>query len=112
MYIDIVVTNTSNESCAIKGYPSVVVVDENNNTLGKGAKHNPVNPVARITLDHARSAHASIGFPTAANHEPGTCTEEGAGINVTLPTGGQPHFFPWRQASCPGFSVSAFSDWE
>lgn len=108
-FADAILTNQGDHTCFVGGYPTVLLKDKNNATIGNAADHNAVYPFKFITLEPGQSAHALVGFPDPSIPRPKPCANsEGVDIQVTpnkvrrsLETPLNPN-----EKWCPGFRVS------
>jgi hypothetical protein len=106
-YMDVVLTNTGSGSCALGGYPAAFLADSSGALLGLGAAPNSLHSPSRLTLAHNASVHSVLGFPDAANFEPGTCSKASNELKVYPPGLAMSLQIPFTQYSCPGFSTTA-----
>lgn len=108
IYHHVVVTNKTNRSCTITGYPTVFMLASNDVVLGQGAGALSTYTPTKITLIPKASAHAAIGIPNSGNFDAGICTAISAHLQVYIPSSEIPLTVPFSAANCPGFSTTAF----
>jgi hypothetical protein len=106
IYVDAVFTNQSLRTCTLDGYPSVVLVDAHNATLGAPAMHSTAFPASTVTLHPGESAHAAMGFPEPGNFAPSICSAASTNLRATPPGTIASLETPLTRQYCPGFSVT------
>lgn len=84
---DIVFTNTSNDPCALTGFPGVSAVTNDDGTqLGAAAERETGLPTATITLEPGQSARAGLKMTVVDVIDPATCQPQPAdGLRVYPP---------------------------
>jgi hypothetical protein len=108
-YMDVILTNKGVGSCALAGYPTVFLADAGGAVLGNGAAASAADIPAKINLNHNASVHAVVGFPDAANFQPGICSRASNNLKVYPPGMATALQLRFTQYSCPGFSTSALA---
>ena len=74
IYYPLDLTNTSESTCTLYGYPGVSFVTGPSGTqLGAAAHRNPVTAAATVTLDPGQVAHAILQVAEAGNYDQTQC---------------------------------------
>jgi len=111
-YQHLVVTNKSNRTCALNGYPAVSLLDSSGNRLGDDAQQNNSFAATAIILPPHNQAYVALGLPDATNFDYGVCSDTSATLRMYLPgtvtPSTTPLTVPMAKKVCPGFSVSVF----
>ena len=97
-YIALVVTNVSDQSCALVGYPGVSFLDAKGQQVGLPAKRDQSSKSRRVMIAAGDAAHAQLSFPNPDVF--------GSGCGGTHAKGVQ--FFPPDQTTALRASVDAF----
>lgn len=72
--VDLVLTNSSDAGCSLRGYPGVSFVGDDNGTqIGAPATRRDDVEVTRVWLTPGTSAHASLRIAQAGNYDPAQC---------------------------------------
>lgn len=107
IYKDAVLTNTDSMSCTLTGYPAVFMLDSHGTQVGGGAAPNSLYPISTVTLTPGGKAHTAIAFPQQANFPTGTCSPQGATLQMYVPGIAMALTTPWTDYNCPGFTATA-----
>jgi len=106
-YMDVRLTNTGVGRCSLIGYPTAFLTDGNGTVLGLGAATSSLYLPTKLTIAHNASVHAVVGFPNAANFQPGSCSRASNDLSIYPPGLAMSLKVPFTQYSCPGFSITA-----
>lgn len=112
-YMHLVVTNKSDRTCALNGYPTVSLLDGSGNRLGgSDAQQNNSFAATAVVLPPRNQAYVALGLPDANNFDTDVCSDTSATLRMYLPGTVTPSTaaltIPMAQKVCPGFSVSVF----
>lgn len=94
----IVLTNTADRTCTVRGYPGAAFVDASGKQLGPDPKRSPDTPTT-VTLTPGRSAWAGLSF--ASPEISGARTARPAALLVTPPDERDPLKVPWTAGEVP-----------
>lgn len=94
----IVLTNTADRTCTVRGYPGAAFVDASGKQLGPDPKRSPDTPTT-VTLAPGRSAWAGLSF--ASPEISGARTALPAALLVTPPDERDPLKVPWTAGEVP-----------
>ncbi|MFE6171577.1 DUF4232 domain-containing protein [Streptomyces sp. NPDC056464] len=94
----IVLTNTGDRTCGVRGYPGAAFVDGSGNQLGPDPKRSPDSPTT-VTLTPGRSAWAGLTF--ASPEISGARTARPAALLVTPPDERDPLKVAWTAGEVP-----------
>lgn len=109
VYMHATLTNKGQQTCTIKGYPTVSLVDSHGVLLGANAQNNPLYGAGTVTLSPGNTAHAVVGFPDAGNFNPGICDTASSKLRFVLPgvvVSDNELVISFAQHACPGFSTT------
>lgn len=106
-YYTLGLTNDSQRSCTITGYPGVSLVDAAGAQLGDAASRNAAQPVVTLTLGLGQAAYATVGLPDAGNFPPGQCTANSTNVRVFPPAQTTALTAPFAAQACSGWTVTA-----
>lgn len=94
----IVLTNTTDRTCSIHGYPGAAFVDASGKQLGPDPKRSPDTPTT-VSLAPGRSAWAGLSF--ASPEISGARTAVPEALLVTPPDEREPLKVPWTAGEVP-----------
>lgn len=94
----IVLTNTADRTCTVRGYPGAAFVDASGKQLGPDPKRSPDTPTT-VTLTPGRSGWAGLSF--ASPEISGARTARPAALLVTPPDERDPLKVPWTAGEVP-----------
>lgn len=94
----IVLTNTSDRTCTLYGYPGAAFVDASGRQLGPDPERAPSSPRA-VTLAAGKSAWAGLSFPSPQISGARTATP--AALLVTPPDEREPIKVEWKAGEVP-----------
>jgi len=103
-YQNVVLTNHTNHTCTVTGFPGISLVDAGNNVLGQPATRNGAAG-ATVTLAPNTSAAATIALPNPANFASGTCSAMSTNLRIYPPDDTTWLSLAFKAQWCPGFSV-------
>ncbi len=94
----IVLTNKTDRTCTVRGYPGAAFVDASGKQLGPDPKRSPDTPTT-VTLNPGRSAWAGLSF--ASPEISGARTARPAALLVTPPDEREPLKVTWTAGEVP-----------
>lgn len=80
-------SNTSNHTCTLYGFPGVSALAPGGHQLGSAAGRDHADPNRLITLGRGATAHAELQITDVANFPPSTCGETSAVALRVYPPG-------------------------
>ncbi|MFE7075127.1 DUF4232 domain-containing protein [Streptomyces sp. NPDC057620] len=83
-YFDLTLTNISDGSCALKGYPGLSLTDQDGDPIGKPATRTQDGSAENVVLKPGQAAHAVVRTPDKGVTD-GKCWPEPARIKVFPP---------------------------
>ncbi|MFD6291994.1 DUF4232 domain-containing protein [Streptomyces sp. NPDC060205] len=83
-YFDLTLTNISDGSCALKGYPGLSLTDQNGDRIGKPATRTQDGSAKNVVLKAGQAAHAVVRTPDKGVTD-GKCWAKPARIKVFPP---------------------------
>ncbi|PSM37636.1 serine/threonine protein kinase [Streptomyces dioscori] len=83
-YFDLTLTNISDGSCALKGYPGLSLTDQNGDRIGKPATRTQSGAAENVVLKAGEAAHAVVRTPDKGVTD-GKCWPQPARIKVFPP---------------------------
>ena len=107
IYKNAVLTNDSDDTCQIIGYPAVFMQDDEGMQVGNSAVANQLYNPTIVTLDPGEKAHTVVAFPQQGNFPAGECSGPGSSMKMYVPGLVSAVVADWSDYSCPGFSVTA-----
>ncbi|MEU6843541.1 DUF4232 domain-containing protein [Streptomyces sp. NPDC046716] len=83
-YFDLTLTNTTDGTCALKGYPGLSLTDGSGDRIGKPATRSNNGSVAKVVLTAGQAAHAVVQTPDRGVTD-GKCWAKPSRIKVYPP---------------------------
>lgn len=106
-YQHIVVTNKSEQACAVGGYPTAFLYGGDGFAAGSSAAALPLPAPHSITLQKGKSAYTILGYPQPGNFNPGICSGPSTNLHLYMPGATTALTLPLQMSWCPGFSATA-----
>lgn len=112
-YVHAVLTNTSNRTCTLSGYPVVSALDNNGeNRVTGDAQRDEQFKARTVIAGPGEQAHTVVAFPDTAGFSDGSCLKDATTLRLYLPAeailpGMQSLNTRSTRSVCPGFSVTA-----
>jgi hypothetical protein len=101
VYYRIELTNLSNATCTVKGYPKVNAVDLKGGRIGAYATHETGKAAKPVTLAPGQSASAQLRIVDALNYPADKCkATTAAGLRVGIPGGSGNKIAPLAFETC------------
>ncbi|HSX02492.1 MAG TPA: DUF4232 domain-containing protein [Candidatus Saccharimonadia bacterium] len=107
IYQHMILTNVSQQTCTMAGFPTAFLYSGDGYALGGGAAARPQPAPVAITLAPGQTANTVLGYPQAGNFNPGVCTAASVSLKLYPPASTTPLETPLTVPWCPGFSESA-----
>ena len=112
-YVHAVLTNTSNRTCTLSGYPVVSVLDSNgeNHATGDAQRDEQIKP-RTVIVGPGEKAHTVVAFPDFSTFPEGACLTEASTMRLYLPAeaivpGMKSLNARSTYTACPGFTATA-----
>jgi hypothetical protein len=106
-YYTLTLTNDSQQSCTMTGYPGVSLVNDVGAQLGPAANRDTVSPVTALTLGIGQLAYATLGLPNPGNYNPGVCSGTSISLKIYPPNQTSSLTAKFAAQACPGWTVTA-----
>ena len=107
-FVALSVKNSSDDACAMLGYPGVSLSNAAGDILGAPAERNPAVPAETVVIGPGESAHAMLGLPNYQNFPEGACEGPSANLVMYPPEDTEAITVPFEDYACAGFSVRVF----
>ena len=102
-YYNIVFENRSNKECALKGFPGVSLVKDNNGSqIGRSAQREEGIPAEAVALRPDEKAMASLGITRAELHGDACTPVQSTGIRIYPPEETLAAYVPLKATGCEG----------
>jgi uncharacterized protein DUF4232 len=106
-YYTLSLTNDSQQSCTITGYPGVSLVNAGGGQLGPAANRDTVSTASTLTLGLGQAGYATLALPNPGNYAAGTCSAASTGLKIYPPGQTTSLLTNFAAQACPGWTITA-----
>jgi hypothetical protein len=106
-YLRLKFTNTGEDACFVRGYPSLTLKNAANRQVGDSSRPYVSGGAKDLELAPGETVTADVRFPDPDKFPAGTCATGTTHIEVLIPGATQREFVDDSHAACPGWTVSA-----
>jgi FlaG/FlaF family flagellin (archaellin) len=106
-YLDAILSNTSEHTCVIDGYPQVNLVDGSGNPVASRAMNNGTVAPKPLTIAPGQTVHSTITLPDPGGSLSETCSATAKRLSVVPPNETVALTIPLAEKACTGFAAMA-----
>ena len=106
-YYSLSLTNDSQVTCTLTGYPGASLVNAAGAQLGPAANRDTVSAVNTLTLGIGQAAYATLGLPNPGNYTAGSCGATSTSLKIYPPGQTGSLLIDFAAEACPGWTITA-----